>query len=201
MKKLISSLAGIPFSIIGQQSPEAPMCFQALKAVLSLFAFKRGYKTLLAMDMKTHACAFYSEKPIAITRGGCRAWMKGITYSISIWELGRERSLSTCLVCPGDTNAVEFFSLKCPVAIQPGKTYYITRTYVSGGLNDNPTDHVGWLSSKDGGAIYPIRQQDITLIHGFFSDDENPLISDSASNIRTNTLLPFIDFEYTLQYQ
>jgi hypothetical protein len=201
MKKILSSLAGIPFSIIAQQFPEAPMCFHALKSALSLFTFKSGYKTLLAMDMKTHACAFYSEKPIAITRVGCRAWMTGITYNISIWELGQEQSLNTCLVCPEDTNAIEFFSLKYPVVIQPGKTYYITRTYVSGGLNDNATDHVGWLSSKDGGAIYPIKQQGVTLIHGFFSDDENPLVSDNVSNIRTSTLLPFIDFEYTLQYQ
>jgi hypothetical protein len=201
MKKLITSLANIPFSIIAQQVPEAPMCFQALKTVLSLFTFKSGYKTLLAMDMKTHACAFNSEKPIAITRVGCRAWMTGITYSISLWELGQERSLGTCLVCPGNANAVEFFSLKYPVAILPGKTYYITRTYVSGGLNNNATDHVGWLSSKDGGSIYPIKQQSITLIYGFFSDDEHALQSDNASNIRTSTLLPFIDFEYTLQHQ
>ncbi|SMC59797.1 hypothetical protein [Pedobacter nyackensis] len=199
MKKLISTLASIPFSIFAQQFPEVPMCFQALKTILSLFAFKSGFKTLLAMDMRTHACAFNSEKPIVINRVGCRAWMAGITYRISLWELGEERSLGTCLVCPGDTNTIEFFSLKYPVAIQPGKTYYITRTYVSGGLNDNATDHVGWLSSKDGGSIYPIKQQSITLIHGFFSDDEHPLQSDSASNIRTSTLLPFIDFEYTLQ--
>jgi hypothetical protein len=201
MKKLISSLANIPFSVIAQQFPEGPMCFYALKTVLSVFVFQNGYKTLLAMDMKNHGCVFNSEKPIAITRVGYRAWKAGIVYRISLWEVGLEKALSTYFVSPQNTNVIEYFPLKCPVAIQPGKTYYITRTYVSGGPNDDLRDCVGWLSNKEGGSLYPVKQGPIVLSHGFFSDDSNPLQSESMSNIRTGTLLPFIDFEYTLQYR
>lgn len=201
MKKLISSLANIPFAVITQQFPEAPMCFHALKTVLSFFVFQSGYKILLAMDMKTHGCVFNSEKPIAITKVGYRAWKAGITYQISLWEVGVDGVLSTCLVSPRNTNAIEYFALKYPVSIQPGKTYFITRTYVNGGPNGNLTDCVGWLSNKEGGSLYPVKQHPVTLSNSFFSDDANPLQSDSMSNIRTGTLLPFIDFEYALQHR
>jgi|GEM_PF-1839100 len=201
MKKLISSLAGIPFSVIAQQFPEAPMCFYALKTVLSLFVFQNGYKTLLAMDMKTHGCVFNTEKSIAITKVGYKAWKTGITYSISLWEAGRDLALGTCFINPKNTDVIEFFSLKCPVVITSGKTYCITRTYVDGEVNGQTSDYVGWLSSKENGSVYPVKQQVITLTDGFFSDDVNPLQSDSMSNIRTSTLLPVIDFEYTLQYR
>lgn len=199
-KKLITSLAEIPFSIIAQQFPEAPMCFYALKTVLSNFIFQNGYKTLLAMDMKTHGCVFQTEKPIVITKVGYRGWKAGIAYSISIWEVGGDHSLSTCFIAPTDVDKIEFFPLKCPVFIDGGKTYYITRTYIGSGVNDNQSDCVGWLNNKERGTVYPVKQQAVTLINSFFSDDVNPLQSDSMSNIRTTTLLPFIDFEYTLQY-
>lgn len=201
MKKLISSLAGIPFSVIAQQFPEAPMCYYALKTVLSLFVFQNGYKRLLAMDMKTHGCVFNVEKPVAITKVGYKAWKAGITYRISLWELGRDLALATCFISPGKTDVIEFFSLKRPVVIRSGKTYYITRTYVAGGVSSEPTEYVGWLNSKEGGSIYPVKQHVVTLVNGFFSDDTDPLKSDRMSNIRTATLLPFIDFEYTLQYR
>lgn len=201
MKKLISSLAGIPFSIIAQQFPEAPMCFHALKTVLSYFVFQNGYKTLLAMDMKTHGCAFHAEKLIAITKVGYRTWKAGLSYSISLWQVGHERALSTCFISPKNTDGIEFFPLKRPVLIEPGKTYYITRTYLDVDANGKFSDCVGWLNTKEGGYIYPVKQHVVTLANGFFSDDVNPLQSDSVSNIRTDTLLPFIDFEYTLQYK
>lgn len=201
MKKLISSLAGIPFSIIAQQFPEAPMCFYALKTVLSCFVFQNGYKTLLAMDMKTHGCVFHAEKLIAITKVGYRTWKAGLTYSISLWQVGHEVALSTCFISPKDQDVIEFFPLKRPVVIEPGKTYYITRTYVDEELTGNQSDCVGWLNNKEGGCVYPVKQHVITLTNGFFSDDVNPLQSDSVSNIRTTSLLPYIDFEYTLQYR
>jgi hypothetical protein len=201
MKKLISSLASIPFSVIAQQFPEAPMCFYTLKTVLSAFIFQNGYKTLLAMDMKTHACTFTTEKPISITRVGYRAWQAGINYSISLWKVGNDHALSTCFISPQNTDVIQFFSLNEPVSIQPGITYYITRTYVNGGPNDDLRDYIGWLSSKEGGSLFPVRQNVIILTNGFFSDDINPLQSESMSNISTSSLLPFIDFEYTLQYQ
>lgn len=199
-KKLITSLAEIPFSIVAQQFYQAPTCFYALKTVLSNFIFQNGYKTLLAMDMKTHGCVFHAEKPIVITKVGYRAWKAGIAYSISIWEVGHDHSLSTCFIAPTDVDKIEFFPLKCPVSIKEGKTYYITRTYIESEASDNQSDYVGWLNNKERGAVYPVKQQVVTLINGFFSDDVNPIKSDSMSNIRTNTLLPFIDFEYTLQY-
>jgi hypothetical protein len=201
MKKLISSLAGIPFSVIAQQFPEAPMCFYALKTVLSLFVFQNGYKTLLAMDMKTHGFLFSVEKPISITKVGYRAWKAGIVYSISLWEVGKEVAMSTCFINPKNTSAITFFSLKLPVVITPGKSYYITRTYVDTVENGDLTDCVGWLNCKEGGSVYPVKQHVITLVSGFFSDDVNPLQSDSMSNIRTTTLLPYIDFEYAPQYR
>jgi hypothetical protein len=201
MKKLISSLAEIPFSIIAQQFPEASMCFYALKTVLSNFIFQNGYKTLLAMDMKTHGCVFSTEKPIAITKVGYRAWKPGISYSFSIWQVGKSHSLSTCFISPSDTEKIEFFTLRRPVFIESGKTYYITRTYVESTGNNNQRDYIGWLNSKERGTVYPVKQQVVTLINGFFSDDINPLQSESMSNIRTTTLLPFIDFEYTLQHK
>nr|WP_121273439.1 hypothetical protein [Pedobacter schmidteae] len=199
MKKLISSLAGIPFSIIAQQFPEAPMCFYALKTVLSLFVFQNGYKTLLAMDMKTHGCTFQAEKPVTITKVGYRAWTPGITYRISLWQVGQELALSTCCCSPKNTEGMEFFSLIKPVQIVPGNIYYITRTYISGGPNNSSGDCVGWLNNKQGGNIYPVKQHVITLTNGFFSDDVNPLQSESMSNISTGTLLPYIDFGYTLR--
>lgn len=201
MKKLISSLASIPFSVITQQFPEAPMCFYALKTVLSVFVFQNGYKTLLAMDMKTHACVFNCEKPIVITRVGYRAWKAGISYSISLWQVGNDLALSTCFVTPKNTDAIQFFPLNKPVYAYPGATYYITRTYVSGGPNNDYTDYVGWLSNKDGASLYPVRQNVITLMNGFFTEDVNPLSSEQVSNIRTGSLLPFIDFEYSLQHK
>lgn len=199
MKKLISSLANIPFSVIAQQFPEAPMCFYALKTVLSFFVFQNGYKSLLAMDMKTHAYTFSTEKPIAITKVGYRAWKVGITYRISLWQIGVDKPLSTRYISPANTKDIEFFSLKYPINIHPGIVYYITRTYVNGG--DELADCVGWLSSNEGGSLYPVKQGPIVLNHGFFSDDIDPLQSESMSNIQTGTLLPFIDFEYTLQYR
>jgi hypothetical protein len=201
MKKLISSLAGIPFSVIAQQFPEAPVCFYALKTVLSLFVFQNGYKTLLAMDMKTHGFLFSVEKPISITKVGYKAWKAGIVYSISLWEVGKEVAMSTCFIKPKNTSAITFFPLKLPVVITPGKSYYITRTYVDTVENGDLTDCVGWLNCKEGGSVYPVKQHVITLVSGFFSDDVNPLQSDSMSNIRTTTLLPYIDFEYTPQYR
>lgn len=204
MKKLISSLAHIPFSIIAQRFPEASMSFYALKTVLSNFIFQNGYRTLLAMDMKTHGSMFNTDKPIAITKVGYRAWKPGLAYSISLWQVGCKHALSTCFISPINTESIEFFPLNGPVPITSGKTYYITRTYVESGATEGSaglSDYVGWLNSKDGGAIYPVKQEIITLMGGFFSDDINPLQSESMSNIRTTTLLPFIDFEYTLQYQ
>lgn len=201
MKKLISSLAGIPLSIIAQQFPEAPMCFYALKTVLSNFIFQNGYKTLLAMDMKTHGCVFHADKPIAITRVGYRAWKKGLTYSISVWEVGNDLALNTCFIRPQNTEIIEFFVLKRPVPIQPGKTYYITRTCIDEQADGLGSDYIGWLNNKEGGHVYPVKQHMVTLTNGFFSDDVNPLQSDSVSNIRTDTLLPFIDFEYTLAHR
>lgn len=200
MKKLISSLAGIPFSIIAQQFPEAPVCFYALKTVLSNFVFQNGYKILLAMDMKTHGCVFHTEKLIAITKVGYRTWKTGLTYSISLWKIGQDIALSTSFIRPKNTEVIEFFPLMRPVNIEPGQTYYITRTYVNEGTEENHCDCVGFLNNKDGGCVFPVKQHLITLTNGFFSDDVNPVQSDSMSNIRTDSLLPFIDFEYTLSY-
>lgn len=201
MKKLISSLAGIPFSIIAQQFPEAPMCFYALKTVLCHFVFQNGYKTLLAMDMKTHGCAFHTEKSIAITKVGYRTWKAGLTYSISLWQVGEDFALSTSFISPKNTDVIEFVPLKQPVIIKPGKSYYITRTYINKENGENQSDCVGWLNNKEGGAVYPVKQHLITLTKGFFSDDVNPLQSERMSNISTNSLLPFIDFEYTALYR
>lgn len=197
MKKLISSLARIPFSVLAQQFPEAPMCFYALRTVVSAFICQTGYRTLVAMDLKTHACRFNCEKPIRITKVGYRAWSAGITYRISLWEAGRKEALISCLVCPQHTEEIQFFKLKHPVDAYPDRTYYISRTYISGGPHHNITDYIGWISNKDGAPVYPVKQNVITLSNGFFSDDVNPLMSDQVSDITTNSLLPIIDFEYT----
>lgn len=201
MKKLISSLAELSFSAIAQQFPEAPMCFYALKTVLSSFLIQNGYKTYLAMDMRTHGCSFTTDKRIVITKVGYKAWKPGLAYRISLWQVGKTHSLSTCLISPQNTTAVEFFPLNRPVSIAAGKIYYITRTYIEDCTEDRLSDSVGWLNSKDNGVIYPVKEQAVTLIDGFFSDDVNPLQSDRMSNIQTKALLPLIDFEYSLEYQ
>lgn len=200
MKKLISSLAEIPFSIIAQQFPEAPVYFYAIKMILSNMINQNGYKRILAMDMKTHGCSFTTEKQIAITKVGYKGWKSGLVYSISLWQVGIDHSLSTSFISSRNTDIVEFFPLDNPLIIESGKTYYITRTYIESDGNNNQNDCVGWLNSKENGSICPVKQQTLTLINGFFSDDINPLQSERMSNIRTTTLLPFIDFEYMLVY-
>lgn len=200
MKKLITTLASIPFTVLAQQFPEVSLYLYSLKNVVSAFICQVGYQQVLAMDLKTHACNFNCEKPIRIMRVGYRTWKTGITYQISIWQTGLKMPLATCLVTPEDTGVIQFFSLAEPVYAWPGISYYISRTYVSGGPNHSITDYIGWLSNKGGIAVYPIRAEEITLSNGFFSDDESPIESDSVSNITTHTLLPLIDFEYTLQF-
>ena len=196
MKKLISSLAGIPFSALAQQFPEAPMCFYALKTLISVFLSDKGYRSIVAMDLKTHACQFNAEQPILITKVGYQAWKPGITYRISLWQVGRTTALGTCLVRPEHTSSIQFFTLKNPVEIYPGQTYYISRTYVAGGPSHNMTDYVGWLSNKEGALVYPLKQDVVTFSNGFFSNEHNPVLSDGISDIRTRSLLPLIDFEY-----
>lgn len=196
MKKLISSLAGIPFSVLAQQFPEAPMCFYALKTLTSVFLSGKEYRNILAMDLKTHACQFNAEQPILITKVGYRAWKPGITYRIALWQVGRAKALGTCLVKPEYISSIQFFTLRNPVEIYPEHTYYISRTYVSGGPHHNMTDYVGWLSNKEGAPVYPLKQDAVTFSNGFFSNEQNPLLSDGISDISTRILLPLIDFEY-----
>ncbi|WP_073233132.1 DUF4082 domain-containing protein [Pedobacter caeni] len=196
MKKLISSLAGIPFSVLAQQFPEAPMCFYALRTWVALFLSNKDYRSIVAMDLKTHACQFNAEQPILITKVGYQAWKPGITYRIALWQVGRTKALSTCLVKPEHTSSVQYFTLKNPVAISPEQTYYISRTYIGGGPYHNMTDYIGWLSNKEGAPVYPLKQHVVTFSNGFFSNEHNPLLSDEISDISTRSLLPMIDFEY-----
>ncbi|MCD0489459.1 hypothetical protein LPB86_14545 [Pedobacter sp. MC2016-14] len=198
MKKLIYALVNIPVSILTQQFPEAPMCFYMLKNAISSWLATAGYKTLLAMDLKTHACEFRTKQPIVVTKVGYRAWRAGIVYSISFWEPNCEFSLSTCIVEPKDIKNIQFFSLQEPICLSPEKTYYISRTYLSGGPNDDITDYVGWLSNNVGSAICPFIEGVIQLSRGFFSDDINPFNSECTANISTSSLLPLLDFEYRL---
>jgi len=198
MKKLITILASIPIAMLSQQFPEAPMYFYVLKNAIAAFICKGSYKTLMAMDMKTHAAAFSCDHKILITKVGYRAWKPGITYTISFWEHGKEQALTSCMVTPQDTEDLQFFSLKNTITAYPGTKYYISRTYISGGPNHDMSDYIGWLSNKNGADICPLKQNGITLSNGFFSDDINPLNSSDAASITTNSLLPIIDFEYTL---
>lgn len=198
MKKLIASLARIPFSMLATQFPAAPTCFYALRNLVPDVIFSNTHQAIVAMDLKTHACRFNCEQPILITKVGYRAWRKGITYRISLWQAGKNAPLASCLVSPLNTSELQFFSLKRPVRAYPDSTYYISRTYISGGPYHNMTDYVGWLNKKDGKAVYPLKQNVITLANGFFSDEANPLNSEGMSDINTCMLLPMIDFEYVL---
>ncbi len=198
MKKLITILASIPITMLSQQFPEAPMYFYVLKNAIDAFICKGGYKTLLAMDMKTHAAMFSCDHKIVITKVGYRAWKPGITYTISFWEYGKEQALASCIVTPQDTEDLQFFPLDTTLTAYPNITYYISRTYISGGPNQDMSDYIGWLNNKNGTNICPLTQHMITLSNGFFSDDINPLNSVDAANITTNSFLPIIDFEYAL---
>ncbi len=198
MKKLISVLASIPFSILAQQFPEAPMCFYVLKNAVTAFIGNGNYTTLLAMDLKTHACGFSCEQSIKITKVGYRAWKPGINYRISLWRPDCDLPIASCLVTPEDTEAIQFFTLKRPVSIHPDSSYFISRTYVSGGPNCDVTDYIGWLGNNKGEAVCPLKQNVIVLSNGFFSNDMNPFRSEHVSNITTRALLPLLDFEYTI---
>ena len=198
MKKLITILASIPITMLSQQFPEAPICFYVLKNAIAAFVCKGGYKTLLAMDMKTHASIFSCDHKIVITKVGYRAWKPGIRYKISFWEPGKEQPLASCTITPQNTTDIQFFSLENPIVVHPNITYCISRTYISGGPNHDINDYIGWLSNKSGTEICPLKQNIVTFSNGFFSDDINPIKSTDAANITTNSLLPIIDFEYTI---
>lgn len=195
MKKLISSLANIPFVALAAQFPEAPMCFHALKTVITGLMTKPGHHAILAMDLKTHASCFDCCRPVIITKVGYQAWKSGILYRVFIWEVGKQRPLSTCLIKPERPGTMEFFNLKYPVQIEPGKSYYISRTYIEGGLNRDMRDYVGWLSKREDGC--PQQQQLVTFRNGFFTDGTNPCISHDPADIATQSLLPVLDVAYT----
>ena len=177
--------------------PPAPAIYQPMVLSIPGFTNANGYQQQNTMDLKTHAYSFTASQAVTITKLGYQPWVAGISYKLSLWQVGNSTPLASINVVPSTVGAMQFFVLPTPVSITTGNTYIISRMYVSGGPSGNVSDLVGSVANKNGNSVYPYTQQAITYVDGYFTDNFDPLLTGSnTTNAPHNTLLPFLDMEY-----